>query len=427
VKSSLRFILLLASLTIAVAASAQTAAAPASCKPEETSLAIGLKYRHICSTAADGGPWSIHVLEASRDRPAINIRVLSGRGDEHKSEMQREQPTRMASRAAAEGANVLAVVNGDFDAAPLMGVSVGPSVTSGRLWTAGGNRRWPAFALTAKRVPVIGTPEFLVELRAGRQALQITAFNKPFARFTHPALYTRDFRGAIKSEAPFRATVIGALAPSLPVRVGSTVKGKVLRVLASATEIDVPDDALVLVEPISDAKSSPLRQGRRVQLRFNVRVAEANNPPEVVGGFPILVRDGRLQIEGEPGESLRKRHPRTAVCYNPSKVIFTVVDGRQPSLSVGMTLEELGSLMLSLGCTEAMNTDGGGSSVMAVRSVNAAHGTIEPNSSRTTDPFTSDLRIVNSPSDGKERGRGNAWIIEELKPGGTVAPAAAKN
>jgi exopolysaccharide biosynthesis protein len=107
------------------------------------------------------------------------------------------------------------------------------------------------------------------------------------------------------------------------------------------------------------------------------------------------VLEGRKNIVGSPSKGLSQRHPRTAFCYNPQKIIFTVVDGRQPQLSVGMTLDELADLMVELGCTTAMNSDGGGSSVMAVRgeAVGAA------------------LQVVNSPSDGQERGRGNAWIV----------------
>ena len=37
------------------------------------------------------------------------------------------------------------------------------------------------------------------------------------------------------------------------------------------------------------------------------------------------------------------------------------VDGRQPGLSVGMTLAELAKYMVKLGCTEGMNFDGGNS------------------------------------------------------------------
>ncbi len=43
-----------------------------------------------------------------------------------------------------------------------------------------------------------------------------------------------------------------------------------------------------------------------------------------------------------------------------------VVDGRQPDYSVGMTLPELAALFEALGVEEAINLDGGGSSVMVV-------------------------------------------------------------
>jgi hypothetical protein len=192
------------------------------------------------------------------------------------------------------------------------------------------------------------------------------------------------------------------------------VKGTIIRVLES-TEVAIPEDALVLAEPLRGSNSQPpLKEGQQVRMHFDLRVNGRRDVRDVIGGHPTLVHKGRVQIEGTPGESLRKRHPRTALCYNDSKVIFAVIDGRQPSLSVSMTLDELAKFMLSLGCKEAMNTDGGGSSVMAVRGSDAvsASGT---------------LQIVNSPSDGKERGRGNAFLVEGPKKTGAVAPAAAKN
>jgi len=63
-----------------------------------------------------------------------------------------------------------------------------------------------------------------------------------------------------------------------------------------------------------------------------------------------------------------------------------VVDGRQPKLSIGMTLAELSTEMLALGCAGALNLDGGGSSTLVVR-----------------DAATHQLIVRNSPSDGKER------------------------
>jgi len=43
------------------------------------------------------------------------------------------------------------------------------------------------------------------------------------------------------------------------------------------------------------------------------------------------------------------------------------VDGRKPGVAIGMNYDELAREMLRLGCDEALNLDGGGSSVMAIR------------------------------------------------------------
>jgi hypothetical protein len=80
-----------------------------------------------------------------------------------------------------------------------------------------------------------------------------------------------------------------------------------------------------------------------------------------VAGFAPLIVDGR--IDAESGGAL---HPRTAIGVDSTghRVVMIVVDGRQPGYSEGMSLAELAHLMHSLGCHEALNLDGGGSSIL---------------------------------------------------------------
>jgi exopolysaccharide biosynthesis protein len=61
---------------------------------------------------------------------------------------------------------------------------------------------------------------------------------------------------------------------------------------------------------------------------------------------------------------MRERHPRTAIGWDDRFFYLVVVDGRQRTLSRGMTLAELGAYMHDLGCLEAMNLDGGGSATL---------------------------------------------------------------
>lgn len=92
---------------------------------------------------------------------------------------------------------------------------------------------------------------------------------------------------------------------------------------------------------------------------------------EILGGYPALLRAGDwvgdLQQADRPAFSTQ-RHPRTAVGFDPERVRLwlVVVDGRQGG-SEGMTLPELADLFRSLGVRDALNLDGGGSSVMVVR------------------------------------------------------------
>nr|WP_285719375.1 phosphodiester glycosidase family protein [Pelosinus sp. IPA-1] len=68
-------------------------------------------------------------------------------------------------------------------------------------------------------------------------------------------------------------------------------------------------------------------------------------------------------------------------------ILLVVVDGRQEH-SIGMTLLELALLMQEFGAVDAMNLDGGGSSEMVIKG-----------------------KIINKPSDGRERYVGDALII----------------
>jgi hypothetical protein len=84
---------------------------------------------------------------------------------------------------------------------------------------------------------------------------------------------------------------------------------------------------------------------------------------EGVAGFGRLLDGG--QIVPPPGGPI---HPRTALGLDESgrRLVLVVVDGRQPGYSEGMTTGELAAYMKELGCRDAVNLDGGGSSTMMI-------------------------------------------------------------
>lgn len=104
---------------------------------------------------------------------------------------------------------------------------------------------------------------------------------------------------------------------------------------------------------------------------------------------PAVVEDGavvdgidEVEIDTNFGNhSIQGEQPRTAIgIIDENHLVVVVVDGRDPGYSRGVTMTELGDIMVSLGATTAYNLDGGGSSEMWF-----------------------DGEVVNQPSNGGER------------------------
>ncbi len=96
-------------------------------------------------------------------------------------------------------------------------------------------------------------------------------------------------------------------------------------------------------------------------------------PAKAIGGGPMLILNGSKTItfveevfDAASGINATGAAPRTAIArLKDNKVMLIVVDGRS-SASRGVTLNELADILLSLGATDAINLDGGGSSAMVV-------------------------------------------------------------
>jgi len=91
-----------------------------------------------------------------------------------------------------------------------------------------------------------------------------------------------------------------------------------------------------------------------------------------IGGGPTLVKNGQVNVTYYEevffgsGVGLNNPDPRTGIGFtNYQHVILLVADGRQTD-SDGVSLPELAQIFIDLGCVEAMNLDGGGSSQLAV-------------------------------------------------------------
>jgi exopolysaccharide biosynthesis protein len=91
-----------------------------------------------------------------------------------------------------------------------------------------------------------------------------------------------------------------------------------------------------------------------------------------VGGGPVLLQYGNIHITNNDelkfaGKAINDKHPRTAMGYTKdNRLIILVIEGRNPGRAEGATLTQEAQIFKDLGCLEALNLDGGGSSCMLV-------------------------------------------------------------
>ena len=116
-------------------------------------------------------------------------------------------------------------------------------------------------------------------------------------------------------------------------------------------------------EPVKNQPEEPVDS-------FDFSKAETWEVDDAIHAGPVLMHDGKIRVTSNEevffGSTIPDIHPRTAAGYRTSgELVLLVVDGRQVD-SRGVDLQELAILMRDLGCVEAINLDGGGSSGMVV-------------------------------------------------------------
>ena len=115
-----------------------------------------------------------------------------------------------------------------------------------------------------------------------------------------------------------------------------------------------------------------------------------------VGGSHILLKSDATSSLGVGTEFGDTRHPRTAVGTKPDgSVVIMVVDGRQSEISNGASLADLAEMFSSMGCSDAINLDGGGSSTFVLKNSKG------------------EFIVENSPSAGALRAVANGFLVIE--------------
>lgn len=253
-------------------------------------------------------------------------------------------------RTIAQNTNSIVAINGGFFK-PQTGVPLGTLMINHKLYTGPIYDR-VAFGIFENGYKV-DRVQFKGKIIGNGYEIPIDNINQPRMLSSYILMYTRDW---------------GAVAPASP-QYGVQLRVENNRITAaSANPLSIPQNGYVLVGPKS--KLSKLFGAGAVDTQLLLS-SGWNNAKHIIGGGPYLVKNGEVYVDmtAEKLQAIGGRNPRTAIGYTKDNdLILITADGREGH-SVGLTLVELANFMKSLGCVDAINLDGGGSTVMYVNGV----------------------------------------------------------
>jgi hypothetical protein len=340
-------------------------------------LGRGFSYRH---DVVPEMPWSVHIV--SIDRRKRDLFLTPSLGNGHRigkatlSDQVRLLPDALGRPVAA--------INGDLylDGKELTGDPRDLLVVGGELVSAPAGHA--CFWLDPRGRPhQTNVHSRLRVILPGRRGL-VVGLNE--IGFDDGAVLYTAAVGARTPTTPGSQYVLErARGDWLPLRVGLRFEARVREVRASG-RWPVGRDDLVLT--LGDRLGLNLQVGDRVEVVPQTQ-PDLSGVQTALGGGPTLVRQGKaMRWSGFP-----RRHPRSAIGWNDRWIFLVEVDGRQGGLSVGMTFPEFAAYLVRLGCREAVNLDGGGSSTLWLLG-----------------------RVMNSPSDGAERPVANGLVLIQRNP-----------
>ncbi len=252
-------------------------------------------------------------------------------------------------REHAHDSGAIAAINANYFKKG--GVPLGTLMVDGE-WVSGPLYDRVALGFTEggyARIARVGLHGTLYTSNPDHPTLWINNVNQPHRTGSRCILYTR--RWGDKVVFPYAGTLVA-------VDASGQVLDKAEKVMA------IPYGGYVL----ADSKKSPiadLTAGELLHVRWQVTPAQWDNVKEAVSGGPLLLSEGKfafdLKSEKFPQNWTGGQIVARTACgiTEDDHLIMATFEGPH-------TLFDVAKFFLKLGCTEAMNLDGGGSTTMVV-------------------------------------------------------------
>ncbi len=301
---------------------------------------VGIK--HIRMTRYyDGRPVRINVVEIDRGL-AKNYELKPALSSTYDNLQSKRTITTIAKNT-----NSIVALNGTFFK-PQTGVPLGTLMIDKKMYTG------PIYNRVALGIFDDGFDVARVEMNAKLSSkghtLKIDNINQPRMLSSYVLAYTSEW---------------GKMSPATP-KYGYQIAIKDNTIIQSSSNpLVIPEGGYVIVAPLRALE--PFLKSSKVKVEIGTQ-PEWKNVKHIISGGPYLVKDGDVYVDisAQKLNAIGGKNPRSAIGYTKDNTLIMVaVDGREYQ-SVGMTLWQLGSFMKSLGCVNAINLDGGGSTVMYV-------------------------------------------------------------
>jgi len=326
-----------------------------------------ISYQH---EKVSSGPWSIHVVKFDRSHRDLELRTTLSQetifGLSTLSEQIRALPQ--------EAGSPMAALNGDFYVVearnPYLGDPRGLQILDGELMSAPGDQA--SFWIDAT-----GNPQ-ATNVMSHLKVTWLDGSTTPIGlneerRDGTAVLYTPRLGKSTRTQGG-RELILERAGdgPWLPLQAGREYTA---RIREARTNGDSPLTNGLLVLSLSPSLLTNTSAVTRAEAGTVLKISTATVPDlagvkTAIGGGYVLVRNGQKQTldipksEAYKYRSVGERHPRSAIGVSGNQIYLVEVDGRQPNLSVGMTLAELGDYMQKLGCDLVLSLDGGASATL---------------------------------------------------------------
>lgn len=288
----------------------------------------------------DGKPVKINVIEFN-PRLAKDFSVLPVLASD-------KLPAKKSISLMAQENNSLIALNGTFFK-PQTGVPLGTLMINEKLYTG------PVYNRVALGIFENDFDMARVQLNATisnkKNVVKIDNINQPRMLSTYVLIYTQDW-GTVSPPSPKYGVQLAINADHVVSEI-------------SPISVNIPKDGYVIVGP--ESILNVFKLGEKVNIDIST-IPEWKKVKHIISGGPYLVKNGEIYVDmsAQKLSSIGGKNPRSAIGYTlENNLILVAVDGREGS-SVGMTLMQLAQFMKSVGCVNAMNLDGGGSTVMYV-------------------------------------------------------------